>query len=60
MNNFWDPLCPRCGRSVSYTDFPGHVLGCGGLGVMVQRLGAGLVGPGRQNRQREVERGFKA
>ena len=51
MNNFWDPLCPRCGRSVCYTDFPGHVLGCGGRGVMVQRLGAGLVEPGRQKKR---------
>ena len=28
MNNLWDPLCPRCGRSVSYTNFPGHILEC--------------------------------
>ena len=51
MNNFWDPLYPRCGKSVSYTHFPGHVLGCGGRGVMVQRLGAGLVEPERQRRR---------
>ena len=51
MNNFWDSLCLWCGRSVSYTDFPGHVLGCGGRGVMVQRLGGGQVEPWRQKRR---------